>query len=200
MVDNINFIIIDRNEDTINAFKERFSEYNNFNCVHGDILTVKKADCIVSPANSYGMMDGGVDSTISYTLDYIDKILVRPMINKKYYGEQPIGTCMVIPTNNNRYKYLAHTPTMTLPCNVASTRNTYFAFRALLTEILNHNIKHNDIHTVLMTPFCCGIGRMHPKESSRQTLIAYHLVKNNLKCSWRSAHIVRDLLNEYDNN
>lgn len=82
---------------------------------------------------------GGGDGPINYGLNYIDSRLVRPYIQKHFYGEQPVGTCVLFETGMYNYKYLAHTPTMRIPRDVSDSNNPYLAFRALLREILNHN-------------------------------------------------------------
>src|SRR5690606_12862050 len=70
------------------------------------------AECLASPANSFGLMDGGMDQAIT---DYFGDQLqqrVQQYIIDEYYGEQPIGTSFIIGTKDERIPYLAHTPTM----------------------------------------------------------------------------------------
>jgi hypothetical protein len=52
--------LVDRSPDLITAWQELFAGLNNVFICEGDILSIAE-DTIVSPANSYGFMDGGID-------------------------------------------------------------------------------------------------------------------------------------------
>jgi len=107
---------------------------------------------------------------------------------------------MLIPVEQNamtsgRYKYLVHTPTMRVPKDVSNTDNAYLAFRALLTEIFNHNRQQNDIKTVAMTSFYCGAGKMSPSQAAKQMRLAYDCVVGNTPCTWEMANKIENMLN-----
>jgi len=61
--------LIDTNPSLGYAWQEYFSEAKDVNIVDGDITTLT-CDAIVSPANSFGFMDGGVDYAISERLGW----------------------------------------------------------------------------------------------------------------------------------
>jgi O-acetyl-ADP-ribose deacetylase (regulator of RNase III) len=124
-LNSIKFNFVALKQETVDAFESVFADLSNVNVNRMNILQAGGADCIVSPANSFGMMDGGVDGPINYTLDNIDTRLVRPTIQKYFYGEQPVGTCVLFSTGNPKYKYLAHTPTMRRPLDVQNTHIAY---------------------------------------------------------------------------
>lgn len=197
---DLNFIVVGLKKDILDGLKQSFSDLPNFEFRRTNILQVTQADCIVSPANSFGMMDGGVDGPINYALNYIDKRMVRPYIQKWFHGEQPVGTCVIFPTGQTNYRYLAHTPTMVIPKDVTETRNPYHAFRALLREIINHNRRHNDIKKILMTGFCTGAGGFSPILAGKQMRVAYDLTEKAMKCSWESAFQTEDLLARVEDN
>ena len=197
--DLMNIIFCDITSENLEALRGAFSDLPNFSFVRNQINSVP-ADCIVSPANSYGLMDGGVDRAINYSLDYIsDK--VQKLIQSHYSGEQPVGTCMIVPVSQSamisgKFRYLAHTPTMRIPKDVSNTDNAYIAFRALLTELNNHNKKYKDIDSVVMTSFCCGAGKMNPIQAARQMRLAYDIVNSNMPCTWETARqIEKSLMN-----
>lgn len=52
--------LVDQNTELVNAWKQVFSDLPNVFVQHGDILSIAE-NAIVSPANSLGMMDGGID-------------------------------------------------------------------------------------------------------------------------------------------
>jgi O-acetyl-ADP-ribose deacetylase (regulator of RNase III) len=190
-------IFCDRNIQNLEALRNAFNNLHHFEFVQNNITSVK-ADCIVSPANSYGLMDGGVDRTINYSLNYISE-KVKKIIQFRYGGEQPVGTCFIVPVENNQmttgnYKYLAHTPTMRIPKDVSNTDNAYIAFRALLTELFDHNRQYNDINTIVMTSFCSGAGKMSPTQAAQQMRLAFDYVTENTPCTWEMAHQIDKML------
>ena len=78
-----------------------FDLFQNFMNNNSDI------ECIVSPANSYGIMNGGYDAAISNYLGWDFQKIVQQYIKDKYYGEQPVGTSFIVDAPNN--KKLIHT-------------------------------------------------------------------------------------------
>jgi O-acetyl-ADP-ribose deacetylase (regulator of RNase III) len=190
-------IFCDRNPQIVTALRDAFMGIPYFEFIQNDINSLQ-ADCIVSPGNSYGLMDGGVDRIINYCLDYISE-KVQKMIQYRYAGEQPVGTCMIVPVNSGpqttgKFKYLAHTPTMRTPKDISTTCNAYIAFRALLTELIYHNRQYNDINTVVVTMFCSGAGKMNPVQSAQQMRMAYNCVMGNTPCEWNIANKIEESL------
>ncbi len=91
-------------------------------------------DCFVSPANSFGMMDGGIDAAIVNAFGVALEDRVQREIWRHFRGEQPLDTCLMVPTHNPRCPWLAHCPTMRVPTDVSWTNNAYAAFLAALTS------------------------------------------------------------------
>lgn len=192
----IKFTFVGKNTETINALKKHFGDLLNIDIIKCDISQIPFADCIVSPGNSYGLMDGGVDRTINYMLDGISD-RVQNVIENVYYGEQPVGSCLLLKTYNQKYKYLAHCPTIRIPETTNNNLNPYIAFRSLLATIFNHNrvADENDkIKTVLCTAFCTGAGGMDNNEAARLMRVAYTLTDLKLSCSWKNAKMIDSYL------
>lgn len=194
----LKIIFCDKNIVNLNALREAFGDLTNIEYTNQDITQVK-ADCVVSPGNSYACMDGGVDRYINYALNYISST-VKECIQNEYYGEQPVGTTVLFKLApgglvSTNWKYLAHTPTMRVPTDISNSENAYIAFRSLLKEILNHN-KHSDnkINSLVVTLFCSGAGSMKPETSSKQMRLAYDLIFSNLPPNWESANSIDKLL------
>jgi len=199
MLSNIDFHFVDMNKEVVQTFTSVFSDCPNITVRRGNILS-QKADCIVSPANSFACMDGGVDKAINYTLNYISKE-VKEWIDNVYFGEQPVGTCLLIPIreeNYNGYRFLAHTPTMRVPKDVSNSENAYCAFRALLTRLVHHNrSKKNEnqqIKSVVLTSFCAGAGMMDKLVAAKQMRLAYDLIQNPIKANWENANKIEKKL------
>ncbi|MES9779940.1 macro domain-containing protein [Bacillus thuringiensis] len=154
-----------------NAFRERFDRWGNKNVVvyYGRFEELGRIDCLVSPANSFGLMDGGMDKLI---IDYFGKGLedrVQQHIIDNFMGEQPVGTSFVIETNHDCIPYLAHTPTMRLPRDISRTMNVFFAMKSMLNAIENNP----SIKTIAVPALGAGTGNLHPSEVARQMEKAY---------------------------
>jgi hypothetical protein len=57
-------ILADLQAPLIKAWQNALNDYPNIEIHHGSIFDVQ-CDAIVSPANSFGFMDGGIDMAIS---------------------------------------------------------------------------------------------------------------------------------------
>lgn len=197
----LNITFVDLNKEVLDAFKKVFLEcdeperYKGLKVENKDIKRCDQHDCIVSPANSFGLMDGGIDADLSKILskpwdnDYVGRE-VRKIIAENYYGEQPVGTCILMETDNDNYPFLAHAPTMRFPKPVPQTLNVYYAFKAVLQEIVNHNKtakKEKKIGSILTTVFCTGCGKIPIEDALRQMKMAYDVVHDGVDPSWSGA-------------
>jgi len=61
---SLKIILTGIHEPLLSAWKERFANDSNVTIHNGDI-TKLQCDAIVSPANSFGFMDGGLDYALS---------------------------------------------------------------------------------------------------------------------------------------
>jgi len=193
----IHIVSLHKNIEPIfnSVFDQSNNKYKNISVEYSNIAQCNSFDCIVSPANSFGQMDGGIDGVLSYmlcTIDNIDHIgqKVRKVIADEYYGEQPVGTCILLRTDNNKYPYLAHAPSMTNPKNVSKTLNAYYAFKSVLGSVVNHNKNSNisKINSILTTTFCTGCGDMTIKTALTQMKKAFDIVYDGIGDTWFDAN------------
>ena len=139
------------------------------NCVD---LENMNYDCVVSPANSFGIMDGGFDLALVNYFGHGLMKRVQDKIRAEYAGEQPVGTCLIVETGNKKHPYLAHTPTMRIPRIIKEYDTIYNAMRAMLLEVR----KYPDIKTVLCTGLGTATGKVSPIIAARQMYLAYKSV------------------------
>ncbi|MEO0687374.1 MAG: phage tail protein, partial [Cyanobacteria bacterium J06649_11] len=91
-------ILVAPNSLLIKAFQKHFNYFPNIEIVNNYFEWLSDFDCLVSPANSFGMMDGGMDAAI---IKFFGKSLmekVQQRILTDYLGEQPVGTSMIVET------------------------------------------------------------------------------------------------------
>jgi O-acetyl-ADP-ribose deacetylase (regulator of RNase III) len=156
------------------AFQEHFSQFVDVEIIGDRFEWISIFDCLVSPANSFGMMDAGMDAAITQFFGISLERSVKQRILKDYLGEQPVGTSFVIETGHPKHPFLAHTPTMRVPMSVRGTDIPYVAMWAMLLAIRQHNQTHHQpISSVVCPGLGTGIGQVPEAEAARQMAIAY---------------------------
>lgn len=170
----IKLVLVDPNYSVSTAFKERFDYLPNVEIANCGFEQLTTYDCLVSPANSFGMMDGGVDAAITKFFGISLMERVQQKILDDYRGEQLVGTSFIIGTGHPQHPFLAHTPTMRVPMQIVGTDIPYVAMWAMLLAVEQHN-RHADrqISTIACPGFGTGIGRIPPDEAARQMALAY---------------------------
>ncbi|MEM9542884.1 MAG: macro domain-containing protein [Cyanobacteria bacterium P01_E01_bin.42] len=139
----------------------------------GDIFDTK-VDALISPANCFGFMDGGIDLIYSKYLGWHVQDRLRETIRQDWNGELPVGLALLVETDREDIPYLISAPTMRAPVNVSQTLNAYFAFRAALRVIQKQNEKKsNSIQSVACPGLATGTGEMPPMICAKQMYEAY---------------------------
>src|SRR5262245_37218837 len=130
---------------------------------------------MVSPANSFGIMDGGLDLAIRNALGAGIQADVQRMILERHHGEIPVGAAEIVANTNPRWPFLVVAPTMRVPEPVAQTLNAYLAFRAALLAVARHNSDSaaTPIRSLLVPGLATGIGAMEARRCAAQMRIAF---------------------------
>ena len=188
--------LIDSKQELCDKWKQVFSSYPEVEVLSGDYFQ-QSADAIVSPANSFGIMDGGLDQAIRNELGFQVETDIQEVILKKYHGEMPIGNAEIINTNHDKWRFMIAAPTMRIPENIAFTLNAYNAFRAILIAINNFNGSKptRPIKTLVCSGLGTGIGSMEPVKCAVQMRVAYKLINEPARISsFREIHKSHQLL------
>jgi O-acetyl-ADP-ribose deacetylase (regulator of RNase III) len=177
-------VLCDPNEGLCEEWRRAFAPYGEDVEVRQGRFEDVDFDCVVSPANSFGLMDGGVDEAITMYFGQQMMDRVQEKVIEQYAGEQPIGTSMIVQGGEVRGKvrYVAHTPTMIIPMNISKTTNIYMAMKAMLLEVEKHNQYYQDSKQEIKTVVCPGLGtgagRVPYNLAAQQMSNAYRNVYN----------------------
>ena len=167
-------LLCHRDDHLGDAWHERFAGQDDVSITSEDICRVN-CDAIVSPANSFGFMDGGLDLQVSEHFGWDLEKEVQRRIADRPLGELLVGEAMIVPTGDPRVSWLVCAPTMRVPMLVRESVNAYLAMKALLCAALAHR-DENPIYTVAVPGLGTGIGRLSPEVAATQMWIAYQEV------------------------
>lgn len=167
----------------LNKNKNNDIKFSIYNLKLKEYLKKYKSDSIVSPANSFGIMDGGFDYYISEYYGGTKKFIpfIRKSLDDEFCGIQNVGTSFIIDLIeylyenklNNEYnkhypRYLIHTPTMRTPNLIKKETDT------ILCSLRKHNKKNeNNINSVIITGLGTGAGGINEKYCAQQMTLAF---------------------------
>ncbi len=169
--------LICTDKPVVEAWQQVFAGVEEIDIRHGDILS-ESHDALVSPANSFGFMNGGLDFAISKTLGWHVEKRLQKEIRWRFYGELLVGQATIVPTDHQRFPWLIAAPTMRTPMTIHRTPNVYLAMRAVLI-LLYHGVLpdgrplRKQFHKVALPAFGAGVGQVPPLVCARQMRIAY---------------------------
>lgn len=135
-------------------------------------MKMRQVQCVVSPANAFGLMDGGYDLAITEWFgDQLQK-RVQQYIIHHFYGEQPVGTSFLIDAGKDGQS-LIHTPTMRTPQRILDPRVIYQCMRTTLMCAAEHSIES------IVIPMFGGLtGGVRPQLVAGMMWRAYQQLKN----------------------
>lgn len=154
----------------IEAWKDFFSTEDGVTIIEGDITKIV-CDAIVSPANSFGFMDGGLDYVLSERFGWNLEKRLQQQIKELPEGELLVGQALTLETGDKTVPLLISAPTMRIPTNfnIDTSINAYLAMKAILIKATNDN----RISSIAIPGLCTGVGRMQPIIAARQMFQAY---------------------------
>ena len=191
------------------ALAEAWAEIaRDLDCVEvyrGSILDVS-CDAVVSPANSFGFMDGGIDAIY---MDYFGsdiQLAVRRQIFEHHHGELLVGSATAVATGDPHIPFLIAAPTMRVPMSLHESVNPYLAARAVFLLVKYGQFLSGPqqgqpisdrIHTIAFPGLGTGVGRIGSRTCARQVRAAIDdivLEQYQMPKSWAEASERHQLL------
>nr|WRJ69839.1 Macro domain containing protein [Oceanusvirus sp.] len=169
-------VFVDRDEKFVSevcrllgdSFAGYYIEY-----VTENVMRMPRRDCLfVSPANSLGFMDGGIDAAYMEMFEGIEPRVKSAIAELGFVSalDRPymsVGSAVVVPAQPSTNTWLASCPTMFLPGNVYGTNNAYYAFGAALGAFEKARAAHG-VTTMVCPGLATGVGKMPVDESAAQ--------------------------------
>lgn len=181
------YIFFDLSKKNIDGYKKVLGGLSTLQNKHFSIQFVVDdvknidADVFISPANSYGWMDGGIDKIYCEMFPGIQQTVQneitryfkqhtyefnRGKLDKPYL---PVGHALIVSTHRLD-QFLICAPTMTTPMSITNnSHNVYLAMDA----VLGITGKFKDTVTVAIPCLGTGVGGLNPGESAQLVLQAF---------------------------
>lgn len=193
-ISEVIYYLRDINAPLVAAWSKYFANIPNVLPSVGNIFGLQ-ADAIISPANCFGFMDGGIDMVYSRRFGWQLQGRLQFLLRQEWEGELPIGKAVILGTGDPELPFLISAPTMRAPTNVSNTLNAYLAFRASLRVIQQHNVQFpGSIKSVLCPGLATATGEMPVKICAKQMHAAYLQVVEGQ--TWHASSI-NEISNEH---
>lgn len=187
--------LLDINKNMCDEWEKQFKGCNDVQVVSDDIISYatklknNNVDfAIVSPANSYGMMDGGYDFGITNFYKSIGVNIIKRVqksIYEYYLGEQPIATVLSLQMKYDKgleeVPDLIHIPTMRVPMDIRFTNIPYMCMKELFIYLdygINDEDKIEHYDEVIIPAFGGGCGCVPFSIIAKQMKLAYDRCSN----------------------
>jgi O-acetyl-ADP-ribose deacetylase (regulator of RNase III) len=132
-------VLTDINSAVVEAWRAAFADTPEIEIRKGSLLDAR-VDAWVSPTNSRGRMDGGVDAIVKRHLGAGIQLRVQRAIRDRFAGTLPVGSAVCVKSGAANPAYLISAPTMALSAqNVSETLNVALACAAAFQAIHRQN-------------------------------------------------------------
>jgi len=191
--------------DLAEAWERHCGDLPGVHVHRGSILDLN-VDAVVSPANSFGFMDGGIDHLYSERFGWGVEKRLQALIRTRHHGELLVGAAEIVETQQMPIMYVIAAPTMRVPMRLAETVNPYLAARAALLLIKHGTIPEGTctgeavssvVTSVAFPGLATGIGTVGPNTCAHQMRVAIEEVvlgKRPFPRTWAEAQQEHQLL------
>ena len=166
----------------------------------GSILDVP-CDAVVSPSNSFGFLDGGIDLIYSHYFGWGVQDRLQERIRARHDGELLVGRAEIVPTGDEAIPYLISAPTMRVPQPLGDSIHPYLAARAVLLLWRDGTFSEGEaegrpvrevVHRIAVPGLGTGTGQVSPDAFCRQLRAAIDdviLVGTSFPQTWIDAAV-----------
>jgi O-acetyl-ADP-ribose deacetylase (regulator of RNase III) len=198
--------LIDQDKDVAAAYSRVADELGDWVSAAQASITDIEVDAVISPANSFAFLDGGLDLVYRGRFGYGLQNAARRAVLYRHHGELIVGVAEIVSTGDERIPYLVLAPTMRVPMVLPSnTINPYLACRAALVAVEHGSIAdgphagtpaREHIRSIAIPGLGTGVGRVPADTCARQvrTALAGACGMIGLPRSWSDASMHHQLL------
>jgi len=173
---NLEIILTARSKELYESWSTYCGGFEFVTIHYGDIFDIR-ADAVISPSNSFGFMDGGIDLLFSNYWGWEVEEKLQKTIKEKHNGELLVGQAEIVETGNERFPFVICSPTMRVPQTLVNSVNPYLAARALFLLIKNGIFESginkglpiaDKVKSIAMPGLGTGAGEIKPSVCAKQ--------------------------------
>ena len=177
---NVKIFLAAVEADLADAWERHCGDLPGVTIHRGSILDLS-VDAVVSPANSFGFMDGGIDHLYSHRFGWEVQDRLQKAIRTRHHGELLVGAAEIVETGELRIPYVVAAPTMRVPMVLTDTVNPYLAARAALLLVRQGVVPSGAlggeplavaVRSIAFPGLGTGVGRVGPNTCAHQVRAA----------------------------
>jgi O-acetyl-ADP-ribose deacetylase (regulator of RNase III) len=174
----VKVVLCDINEKMVKAWRDTFEENPEVEILQGSMVEMQTS-AWVSPTNSAGRMDGGLDLVIKRFLTDKVEALVQQQIKQEFAGKLPLGRTTCVPTGKTMPAYLISTPTMVGSNeDISDTLNVALACAAAFQAVHTQNAKQpGSIRSIALPGLGANTGKVPVEICADLMWTAYNLFR-----------------------
>jgi O-acetyl-ADP-ribose deacetylase (regulator of RNase III) len=176
----VKVVLVDINPKIISAGRSSFEENPEVEILHGSMLD-QTVSAWVSPTNSAGRMDGGLDLVIKNFLGAGIEKKVQAQIKSRHAGAMPVGHAVCVPTERVQPRFLVSTPTMVSSSeDVSATMNVALACAGAFQAVhMQNSVEPGSIRSVALPGLGAATGRVPAEICADLMWTAYDLFREH---------------------
>jgi O-acetyl-ADP-ribose deacetylase (regulator of RNase III) len=175
----VKVVLVDINPKIIAAWRSSFEGNPEVEIVHGSMLD-QPVSAWVTPTNSAGRMDGGLDLVIKNFLGGKIEHVVQGQIKRLHQGAMPVGHAVCAPTERPQPRYLISTPTMVSSNeDISASMNVALACAAFQAVHIQNTDEPGSIRSVALPGLGAQTGRVPPEICADLMWTAYDLFREH---------------------
>lgn len=173
-------VLTDVNTEVVQSWLAAFADTPGIDVNRGSILD-QNVDAWVTPTNSRGRMDGGVDAVIKRHLGAGIQLKVQRAIRERFGGSLPVGAAVCVPSGAVTPRFLISTPTMTQASqDVSETLNVALACAAAFQAVhMQNERKPGSITSVALVGMGAATGQVPARVCANLMWTGYTLFNDH---------------------
>ncbi|MGW6912998.1 macro domain-containing protein [Kitasatospora sp. NPDC054939] len=173
-------VLTDINTAVVDSWRAAFADTPGIEIHRGSIVD-QQVDAWVSPTNSRGRMDGGVDAVVKRHLGAGIQLRVQRAIRDGFAGRLPVGSAVCVPSGAVAPKFLISTPTMQASSqDVSETLNVALACAAAFQAVHRQNEREpGSIRSVALVGMGAQTGRVPARVCANLMWTGYTLFQDH---------------------
>lgn len=182
---HLKLILVHTSPAVCAALASAFAFDSTVSVINAKFEAVSIGDALITPGNSFGLMDGGFDLAVSRAFPGVEQS-VQGEIEHHYGCWCPVGSAFSVHTGCAWRPFLIYAPTMPVPQNIERSCNVFLASVAAFAEA-RRLARMDGIRDFLCPGLGTATGRLPPAVAAAQMALAWRMSDAMPRRDWPTA-------------